>query len=90
MIDRPQVRPGYDREFVGEPFDLPPPRRRAVPHVAMEEDERGSSAGPFVGNAEPVNLDHFHGALRGEVRPVDSHRRSMQGEGTLSHLAPAL
>jgi hypothetical protein len=28
----------------------------------MEEDERRSIAGAFVGDAEPVNLDHLHGA----------------------------
>jgi hypothetical protein len=28
----------------------------------MEEDEWWSSADAFVGDAEPVNLDHLHGA----------------------------
>jgi hypothetical protein len=53
---------GYDREFVGESFDLPPPRCGTVPDIAMEEDERRSGAGAFVGDVDPVNLDHLHGA----------------------------
>jgi hypothetical protein len=28
----------------------------------MKQDKRWSSAGAFVGDAEPVNLDHLHGA----------------------------
>ena len=71
MIDRPLARPRHDREFGRELFDLPPPRRQAVPHIAVEEDEWWSIAGAFVADAEPVNLDHLHGASPPQrVRPV--------------------
>ena len=61
MSHRPWGVPGHHREVVAEPFKLPPPQR-PVPHTAMEQDQRRSGAGAFVGDSEPVNLDLLHDA----------------------------
>src|ERR687898_2226426 len=49
--------PCHQREVVAERLELWPPRRRAVAHVAVDQDERGSASDPFVGDSKPADLD---------------------------------
>jgi hypothetical protein len=65
----PRGVPRDDRELVAEPVELPPPRRRPVSHIPVEEHERRPAPGAFVGDLESVDLDHLHGTPPGRFRP---------------------
>ena len=64
--------PGHHRELVGEPVELPPPRRPAVGDVAVQQHDGRTGTDAFVGDAKTADLHHVHGA---SSRRTDSVRR---------------